>query len=240
MASYIRKKEALRGATYAFLAGAHRVTEEVERLQSVVYESGGTDETREDRRTMLIENYSRVTSSPDVAEYFAAILNDEELYPFGSMWNVDVIREVFSKTIAPDPDFSEDGFEESVETELYTDSDGDEFWVEKKTTAGSSRFRFRQGYKKILTQAAEQLDGDKKKPDSVDHWLVQLLNISFHAGMNIAAQCAENAQPYYEAMGEIENDEEPWGRYPQIVAIFERQLRRETKRKTGLVTTFDE
>lgn len=237
MASYIRQKEALRAATYALTAGAHCVTQEVDRMQSLVYTGLDSDsqEVRQARQEMLTDNYERFLNSEEVTEIFVDILNQEELYPFGSQWSAGALRELLLRLIAPDLNFSEEGFEETVETELYADAEGDPFWVEKKVSNGSSKLRFKPGFKKLLNEFAAGLESEKKKPDTVDHWLVQLLNTSFYTGMNIAGQLAENSQPYYAAIQEIDSDEEPWNRYPQIVSIFERQLRRETKKKTGLV-----
>lgn len=244
MASYVRKKEALRAAVLAFLAGAHCVTEEVERMQGVIYSGLASDseETREARQNMLVENLETFLNSNDTPKLFASVLNDEALYPFGDEWSSDALSALIEKVKIPTLTFGLGSLPlyDPRKSETFVDSDGEQFSIDPEDIDPDVlRFRFRKGFKKYLQDYAEEQEGVKSKPDSVDHWMIQLINTAFHSGMNIAAQIAENGQRYYESIDELQNQEELWTRYPQLEEIFERQLRRETKRKTGLVTDYD-
>ncbi len=242
MVSYLRRKEALRAAIYAFVAGAHCVTEEVEKMHALVYGGLASDneESRSARIEMLMQNFVRFLNSPDVVDLFARILNEEDLYPFGMEWRAGALGSLLSKLIAPKLSFASPGrTPDPTEAEIFADADGFEFSVEHTSERAAFKFRFRSGYKKLLNELPETLACAKTKPASIDHWLVVVINTSFHAGMNVAAQVAENAKAYYPAILEIENEEEPWNRYPQIMTTLTRQLRRETRKKTGLISDLD-
>ena len=103
MASFTRQKEALRAATLAYLAGAHRVTDEVGRLQGLVY----SEENDSLHREMLLENYTRFVNSRDLLESFADIMNGEELYPFGDEWVGEIFNHLIDK-VKPIPLFDEE------------------------------------------------------------------------------------------------------------------------------------
>lgn len=238
MASYARKKTAIRGALYAFIAGAHCVTEYVDTMHGLVY--GGIDsdagETRTASREMLLENWERFLNTPDAAIALAETLNQEEVYPFLNKWNGEILVQVFSKMTAPDLSFVEsDSAIDPDDGEYFEDSDGEQFWVEEEQNESDCLLKFKAGYKKLLSAAAESMESTKSRPESVDHWMLLLLNTAFLAGMNAAAQMAENPQAYFTAIEEIEGQEETWAKYPQISSMFENQLKRETRRKTGLV-----
>ncbi|MBI2605757.1 MAG: hypothetical protein HYW49_06720 [Deltaproteobacteria bacterium] len=242
MASYLRRKEALRAAIYAFVAGSHCVTEEVEKMHALVYGGLASDseESRSARIEMLTQNFERFLNSPDVADLFVGILNEEDLYPFGTGWKAGALGSLLSKLVAPPLSFAIAGrASDPTDAEIFTDADGFEFSLEPAAERPSLKFRFRKGYKKLLNELPETLACAKTKPASIDHWLVAVINTSFHAGMNVAAQVAENAKAYYPAILEIENEEEPWNRYPQILMALNRQLRRETRKKTGLISDLD-
>ena len=198
------------------------------------------DEARSARIEMLMQNFERFLNSPDVADLFAGILNEEDLYPFGTEWKAGALASLLSKLIAPQLSFaSVGGAPDPTEAEIFTDADGFEFSLEPAAERPSLKFRFRNGYKKLLNELPEELTCTKTKPASIDHWIVVVFNTSFHAGMNVAAQISENAKAYYLAILEIENEEEPWNRYPQIMSVLNRQLRRETRKKSGLISDLD-
>lgn len=214
MATYRRQKEALKAAVYAYVAGAHAVTEEVEKMQGM---SGGQKlnaEMAEARHEMLDADYQRLFTSSQAIELFVDVLDEEELYPFGSEWPREALVELIGKIIAP---------------KLSAVADGD---VELK-------LRFRKGFKKTLAEFASSLESYKRQSSTLDHWMALLLNTSFHAGATVAARNAENSKAYYAAIQQLEEEVEPWGRYPQLVDLLERQLRRETRRRTGLVSDLD-
>lgn len=213
MASYRRQKEALKAAVYAYVAGAHSVTEEVERMQGL---SGKTmnAEMIEAHHAMLEADYTRLFTNTQAIEMFLEVLDEEELYPFGNEWPREAIGELMSKVIPP---------------QLSSVAGGD---VEMK-------LRFRTGFKKLLAEFASSLESFKRPTSTLDHWLALLLNTAFHAGATVAARNAENSKAYYAAIQQLEEEVEPWGRYPQLVNLLERQLSRETKRRTGLVTDLD-
>ena len=191
MASFRRQKEALRIVAMAYLAGAHNVTVEGERSQGV----------------SLQADFERLCASPMAVELFCEILNEEDLYPFGSEWPRDALAALISKLIPPKDD------------EL--------------------RFRFRKGFKELLATVAGELEGRQESRSVLDHWMVLLINASFHAGMLVAARSSDNPKIYYDVIPSIEEETDPWTRYPQLQKLLDKQLRRETKRRTGLVTDLD-
>lgn len=213
MASFKKQKEALRAAVLAYIAGAHSVTEEVERMQSVS-ELKTSSEMVEARHSMLASDYSRLFTSTQAIEMFVDVLDEEDLYPFGSEWPREAIIELVSKIFPPKL-----SLETGVDAEL--------------------RFRYRAGFKKLLSDFASSLESHQKRSSSLDHWMALLLNTAFHAGATVAARNAEGSKIYYQAVQQLEEEVEPWGRYPQLVDLLERQLRRETRRRTGLVSDLD-
>lgn len=214
MASYRKQKEALRAATFAFLAGIHSVTEEVDKNHSF---SGAnlSAEVIEAQRNMLEADYRRTVESPQAVEMLVNMLNEEELYPFGSDWSAEALTELVHKVVAPDVPIAE------------------------VIDEANFRFRFKKGFKSLLSDFASNIESAVHDRSTLDHWLVLILNASFLAGMTAAARTAENSKAYYAALEEIEDVTEPWGRYPQIMKALEKQLRRETKRRTGLVSDLD-
>src|SRR4051812_35372015 len=99
MASPRRVKEALRIAAFAYFAGAHYTTEEVERMQSLS-PKGNDKDAAEMRQTMLDADYERFHESMQNVFLFCDILDEEGLYPFGSEWPRDAL-EMLSKKIIP-------------------------------------------------------------------------------------------------------------------------------------------
>lgn len=245
MVSFVRKKIALKAVSMAFLAGAHCVTEEVDRMQAEIYAGSGKRAARdeENRHELLISNFEKIINAGDVADLLVRVLNEEELYPFGTDWNPDVFRALIERLIPPDFVFnaSPSRAYDPEDADLYVDDEGNEFYVDDHDTHEEMirKFRYRKGFKKVLHDFTESEATQKKKPDSVDHWLHAIMNTSFHAGMNIAAQLAENSRVYYAVINELDSVEEVWTRYSQLEEMFNRQLSRETKRRTGLVTDYD-
>jgi hypothetical protein len=211
MAPYKRQKEALRAAIYAYLAGAHHITEEVDRSQGLTI-AGQKPEAIEARQVMLEADYERLLESTQSIELFVDILDEEDLYPYGSEWPREAIAILLTKVKAP---------------KLVFEGESD------------LRFGFKKGFKEILTELASAIDGTKRYKSTLDHWMVLLINTAFHAGMIVAARSAENSKLYYDVIHEVEEETEPWSRYSQIGNMLDRQLSRETRRRTGLVTDSD-
>lgn len=250
MAIFSRQKEALRAAVYAFSLGAHRVTEEVDKMQALIMSGLDQDkgESRDARRTMILENYERFFATNDAIQILTNTLNEEELYPYGAQWSSEPLSELFNKIIPLHVTFvaSQDEIEEAGELKnpddmtLYRDADDNLFWADEEASEDQNvRLKFRKGFKKTLNEYAAALEGQKIQPDTIDHWMLLLINTAFHAGMSAAAQMSENSKAYYKCIAELEMEEEIWSKYPQLTEIFERQLRRETRRKTGLVSDLD-
>jgi hypothetical protein len=212
MASIGRRKEALRAVLYAYSAGAHAIVEEVEKAQSIL-PSGSSDDAIEARQVMLTDDYNRLFESSQGIEMLCDVLDEEELYPFGSDWPREALAILLQLLKPPKLTFEE------PETDL--------------------RFRYRKGFKKALIEIAEGVEASRRRSVSLDHWLVQLLNTAFYAGAQAATRLAENAKIYYDVMRDLEDETEAWNKYPQIAAALDRQLRRETRRKTGLVSDLD-
>lgn len=213
MASFVKQKEALRAAAFAYIAGAHSVTEEVERMQSLALKSM-SPEVQEDRHAMLEADYTRLFSSVQAIGMYVDVLDEEDLFPFGSEWPREALLEVIFKIIPPKLSF-------------ITEEESD------------FRLRFKSGFKKIVADFASSLESSRRDAGTLDHWLVLLLNTGFHAGATVAARNAEDSKVYYQAIQQLDEEVEPWGRYPQLVSLLERQLRVETRRRTGLVTDLD-
>jgi hypothetical protein len=212
MATFGRRKEALRAVLYAFTAGAHAIVEEVEKAQGIL-PSGSSDDAVEARQVMLTADYERMFESNQGIEMLADELDEEDLYPFGSDWPREALAMLLTLLVPPKLTFVD------AETDL--------------------RFRFRKGFKKALVEIADGVEASRRRSASLDHWLVQLLNTAFHAGAQAAARMAENSKIYYDVMRDLEDETEAWNKYPQIAAALDRQLRRETRRKTGLVSDLD-
>lgn len=207
MASARRQKEALRAAVFAYFAGAHFITEAVERAQSAI-SSASSKEASEMRQAMLEADYERLKESGHLVEMFVDVLDEEDLYPFGSEWPREALAMLAEKLIPP----------------KLSISGGDDL-----------RFRFKKGFKELLSDIAGSLTSSEGLQSSLDHWLVLLLNSAFNAGAIVAARNAETPKLYYDMMPEVEEETEPWSKYPQLPDLLDRQLRRETRRKTGLV-----
>lgn len=211
MASFRRQKEALRAALYAFIAGAHSVGEEVEKSQSIsVY--GLSPQATEARHAMLLTDYKRLLETPQSVEMLADILGEEELYPFGSEWPREAMIEIIAKIAAP-----------------------------RLSIGGEPDYelRFRKGFKKTLNEWASSFESSVRDASGLDHWMTLIINTAFFAGATLAARNAENPKAYYAAIQQIEEEVEAWGRYPQLVKLLDRQLARETRRRTGLVSDLD-
>ena len=212
MASVRRQKEALRIALFAFIAGAHHVTEEVERSQSLTT-TGSTKDGTEMRHAMLEADYARLRESTQPLELFTDILDEEGLYPFGSEWPREALAMLSEKVIPPKLSIDEG------ESDL--------------------RFKFKKGFKLLLTEIASSIESAETHRSTLDHWLVLLMNTAFHGGAVVAARNAETPKLYYDVVTEIEVETEPWTRYPQLSELLDKQLKRETRRKTGLVSDLD-
>lgn len=212
MASFRRQKEALRIAIFSYYAGAHHITEEVEKNLSIKA-GGNTQDAIEMRHAMLEADYERLRESHQSLEMFIDVLEEEDLYPFGSEWPREALAELGIKLKPP---------------ALSLD-----------TGETDNKFRFKKGFKELLNAIASSLETELSRPNSMDHWMVLLLNTAFHAGAVAAARNAENPKLYYEVMPELEAETEPWTKYPQLADLLDKQLRRETRRKTGLVSDLD-
>jgi hypothetical protein len=202
-----KKKVALKAALFAFVAGAHHVTEEVEKSFSLK-PGQNSDEVTEARRSMLLADYERFLGAPESAAMLAEMLNEEGLFPLGDEWASDVFEALMEKLIAPNVVFSGDG-------------------------DGTGLFRFKVGFKNELHAASEGSSVSRNAPQTNDHWLALLLNTAFYAGITAASRMAENSRAYFAVLQEIESEMEPWSRYPQVLRLFDSQLKREAKRKTG-------
>lgn len=212
MASVRRQKVALRAALFAYLAGAHYVIEEVEKAQALSPGGQGADAT-ELRHAMLEADYERLVEQPQNLEMLSEILDEEDLYPFGSEWPREALMELAALIIPPKLSITE--------------------------PESSMKFRFKRGFKKMVLEFASAIEGVRKQRSSLDHWLVLLLNTAFHAGAVIAARSAENPKAYYDVIPSIEEETEPWTKYPQLGDMLDRQLRVETRRRSGLVSDLD-
>lgn len=215
MATHRKKKEALRAALFAYFAGAHYVTEEVEKSFSL-RPGQNADEITEARHTMLLADYERMLHAPEGLQMLVEMLNEEDLFPFGETWPTEAFLALAEKVIPP--------------MLVFSSNDG----------AGSDyRFRFKVGFKDMLYACAEEFEATKKVPTTNDHWLTLLLNTAFYAGITAASRIAENSKSYFAVLPEIEGEVEPWGKYPQILSTFDKQLKREAKRKTGYYSESD-
>lgn len=218
MASFRRQKEALRIAIFAYFAGAHFVTEEVEKAQSLSPTGGrqgaSDEEITEMRHAMLEADYERLRGSIQAIDMLAEILEEEDLYPYGSEWPREALGILASKLIPP---------------KLSSEASGE----------NDFRFRFKKGFKELLNEIAEGVEGSGRKSSTLDHWMVLLLNAAFHAGAVIAARNAENPKLYYNVMPNLEEETDPWSKYPQLSDLLDKQMQRETRRKSGLVTDLD-
>jgi len=234
MANYVRKKEALRAALYSFLAGIHCLTEEVERTQGLIYEDikNESEQSREARHLLLVKNLEVVLESDDAIRNFVEQLNLEGLYPFYDNWPEAFLNEMYKKIILPPLVFGKDVEKKLENSSIQIDP--------YNLDVNYLKFRFRKGFKKILNEAALAATTLGREPSSIDHWLVLIVNTGFHAGMTICAQFSENSRIYYDTISSLEACEDLWTRYPQIQKIIDRQLKRETKRKTGLVSDVDD
>ena len=212
MASANRQKEALRIALFAFIAGAHHVTEEVEKTQSLT-KVGSTKDGTEMRHAMLEADYARLRESTQPLELFTDILDEEDLYPFGSEWPREALAMLSEKVVPPKLSIDEG------ESDL--------------------RFRFKKGFKLLLTEISTSIESSETHRSTLDHRLVMLMNTSFHGGAVVAARNAEAPKLYYDVISQIEEETDPWMRYPQLNDLLEKQLKRETRRKTGLVSDLD-
>lgn len=197
---------------FAYFAGAHFITELVEKAQSLT-PGGSNKDAVEMRHAMLEADYERLREAPHMLEMFCDSLNEEDLYPFGAEWPREVFEMLATRLIAPKLSIDD------PETDL--------------------KFRFKKGFKDLLNDFASSLDSTDARPSSLDHWMVVLLNTAFQTGAVIAARNAENPKLYYDVMNELEEETEPWTKYPQLSDALDKQLRRETRRKTGLVSDFE-
>ncbi|MBI3556791.1 MAG: hypothetical protein HY074_11050 [Deltaproteobacteria bacterium] len=198
MASASRQKEALRIALFAFIAGAHHVTEEVEKTQSLTA-AGSTKDGTEMRHAMLEADYARLRESTQPLEMFTDILDEEGLYPFGAEWPREALAMLSEKVVPPKLSIDEG------ESDL--------------------RFRFKKGFKLLLKEIASSIESSETHRSTLDHWLVLLLNTSFHGGAVVAARNAESPKLYYDVISQIEEETDPWMRYPQLEDLLEKQLR---------------
>lgn len=215
MASYIKQKAALKGAVYAFVAGAHYMVEHVDKSQSISVKGSGKDAT-EAREVMLEDDFERFLKSPQSIAALCDMLDEEDIYPYGTEWPREAIELLLGKLIAPKLTLGgEDG-------------------------AGDYYFRFKKGFKELATDLAHNYEALKNEKSQLDHWLTLILNMSFHAGVMTVSQMAENTKLYQSVVSEVEEETEPWGRYPQISELMDKQLARETKARTGLVSDFED
>ena len=211
MVSFNRKKQALKAAVLSYVAGVLDLVHEVNLSKSLAVQEIVSDQFAEERKQMLLAEVRRCFTSFDAVDYFAQFLSEEGLYPFRDEWPKEIIFELLNKIVIPD--------------ELNSLVD--------------TKIRFKKGFKKLLNDFAEELTSDQLKPSGLDHWLVLLINSSFYGGALTAARLAENSKPYFEALSQLEQEVDPWMRFSQLEILLERQLARETKRKTGLVNDFD-
>ena len=176
--------------------------------------SGSGKDATEMRHAMLEADYDRFKGSHvHLVELYCEILDEEDLYPFGGDWPREAMTLLAEKLVPP---------------KLSIDGDEDDF-----------KFRFKKGFKELINDVAHSVESAQSKPSSLDHWLVVLLNTAFHAGATVAARNAETPKAYFDVMTDLEEETEPWTKYPQLADMLDRQLRRETRRKTGLVSDLD-
>ena len=81
-------------------AGAHYLTEEVEKSQSLTVTESTQDAT-ELRHAMLEADYERFFESTRTLELVIEILDEEDLYPFGADWPREPLSELLSKVYPP-------------------------------------------------------------------------------------------------------------------------------------------
>lgn len=215
MASPRKHKEALRCALFAFVAGAHSITEAVEQSQSLRTRGPNAADQTEARHVMLEADYERLLEAPQSVEMLCDVLDEEGLYPFENEWPREAFALLMTKLVAPKLSITTPGEEPEL------------------------RFKFKKGFKHLLSEIASAIETSMKDRGNLDHWLVLILNTAFHAGVLTASRNAENQKIYYEVISELEEETEPWGKFPQIAALLDKQLSRETKRRTGLVTDLD-
>lgn len=212
MASFSRKKTGLKAALFAYIAGAHHIIEYVEKSQQLTQSAQtGVPEATEMRHAMLEADYERMFDSTLAIDLFVDLLEEEDLYPFGGQWPREAFADLLKKVIPP------------------------ALSIEDIDAGTDLRIRFKKGFKSLLADYASAVDSDMRVTGGLDHWLVLLLNTGFHAGMVVAARNAEVPKLYYNVMQELDEEVEPWSKYHQLTDLLDRQLRRETKRKTGLV-----
>jgi hypothetical protein len=215
MASSHKHKEALRSALFSFVTGAHSITEAVERSQALRTRGANAADETEARHVMLEADYERFLESPQSLEMLCDVLDEEGLYPFENEWPREAFALLMTKLIAPKLSISEPGEEVDF------------------------KFRFKKGFKNLLSEISTALETKMKDRGNLDHWLVMILNTSFHAGVLSAARNAENQKIYYDVVSEVEEETEPWGKFHQIAGLLDKQLSRETRRRTGLVSDLD-
>src|SRR4051812_1892960 len=145
-------------------------------------------------KEMLLADYARFCSSSESIDSLADILDEEDLYPYGNEWPREALMHLLGKLIVPAVSFEE--------------------------TRPHPRFRFKKGFKEMLTDFSCVIEGAKRDRSTLDHWLVLVVNGAFYAGAVCASRMAENTKVYFNAVQEVEQETEPWAKYDQISALL--------------------
>lgn len=146
-------------------------------------------------------DYKAIHQSPLAMQQLADYLSEEGLYPFGEEWPGDALIQLGGLLKLPK--------------------------LKESTSSGSMKFKFKKGFHEILRVYGEEALCPVNFQNSGDHWLLLILNASFHAAPFIAAQYSEHPKLYYQAFEDIEAVEEPWNGFSQINQLLDRQIQRE-------------
>lgn len=214
MATVRRQKEALRISILSFIAGIHHVHREVERTRAWT-ETNVTQELENSRQASLALEFIQLLTSSEILDLFVEILNEEQLYPFGDNWPKEALSDLRDKIIPP-----------RLNLKNIDETDPEEF-------------RYKKGFKEVLETYASGIESFIRPSNNADHWMAQIINTSFYAGVTLPSKFSETPKSFHAAIQEIESDNEPWNRYSQLLHFLEKQLRRETKRKSGLVSEYE-
>ncbi len=166
MPQYREYETSLRAATLAFVAGAHFISRRFVEEHSHLL----TDLEIETLAERLQISLRRTRRHANSAELLSHLLNEEALFPFEDQWDAsDLARLLYH-----------------VKTPLILED---------------SAFKMIQGFRKnLLTMAREAaLANDEESnytKNSVDHWLVLIVNLSFFAGALALARVASQTEAF--------------------------------------------
>lgn len=202
-------KVAFKGASLAFYAGAHCLSQQV-------YSKKVGELPQEERELLeddLFHNLRDVIETTQSSEFLAEFLSEEGLYPLADLWLGTDLEQMIS-LLKPPKLVSEEDSESPFE------------------------FRFKKGFLDTLTKIsrAQYIERDEEAEVSqslLDHWLVLIINASFHAGCASLASSPMGGEDFYNAMSELEDETECWSRYPQITLLLEKEISRENSEVYG-------